>query len=121
MLTNLEGTYTGRQELGCKSGNGSPKSAIVLWNPYTLGKMKYINGDTYEGEWKDGLWHGKGEAHSITLIVIEVFTHDRNPRHVCGYVHRRIFKRKEEWCRRAEDNQNKHDHQGMSLWTPGKI
>lgn len=28
--------------------------------PHGLGKMTYINGDSYEGEWKDGMKVGKG-------------------------------------------------------------
>ena len=38
------------------------KGVLFLREEYGngFGKYKYIDGDSYEGEWKDGKFHGKG-------------------------------------------------------------
>ena len=38
------------------------KEVLFLREEYGngFGKYKYIDGDSYEGEWKDGKFHGKG-------------------------------------------------------------
>ena len=38
------------------------KGVLFLREEYGngFGKYKYLDGDSYEGEWKDGKYHGKG-------------------------------------------------------------
>jgi len=36
---------------------------------YSLGKEFLSNGDRYEGELKDGLYHGKGKKEVIYLLI----------------------------------------------------
>ena len=33
-------------------------------------KFRYINGDVYEGEWKDGKWHGQVHIPMLMAILL---------------------------------------------------
>jgi len=37
----------------------------------SIGKYFWNNGDRYEGEWKDGKYHGEGKKQAITLCFID--------------------------------------------------
>ena len=39
---------------------------------YGKGKCTFNDGETYEGEWKEGLQHGKGEFYGQTDLFMKV-------------------------------------------------
>jgi len=43
----------------------SKQKVLFLKEEYAdgQGKYKYLDGDSYEGEWKDGKFHGKGNLY----------------------------------------------------------
>lgn len=38
------------------------------------GRMKYVNGDVYDGEWRDGHWHGKGTLSTVVGVYVGEFS-----------------------------------------------
>ena len=49
------GKYTGKCRVEKNTSTGRP-----VYAPTGQGHMVYINNTVYDGEWKDGLWHGDG-------------------------------------------------------------
>ena len=49
------GKYTGKFQIETNISNGLP-----VYIPTGRGRMEYFNKSVYDGEWKDGLWHGYG-------------------------------------------------------------
>lgn len=53
VLTTGEGVYKGNFDMGRMTG---------------IGRFEYKSGIVYEGQWKNGLWHGQGRLETHEAV-----------------------------------------------------
>ena len=63
------GSWTDGVYRGGVNAEGKPHGFGIKTYTQGGGPFKYERGDTYKGEWKDGLYDGKGELASVHGVV----------------------------------------------------
>ncbi len=69
--------FVQRAEIQDPYGDAGSYTGWILQNhntqrPCGSGTMEYYDGRIYEGEWKDGRWHGTGKGKTTRIVVVIV-------------------------------------------------